>query len=724
MSFVYCLPIFGLETLEKRTGTILGEFNLANLLSVPSLVNHELVADGSYADPFFLKLFRTDISLLARMLDETVGCSVQDKIDPQSILSAIGDEKLDSMIDHSAMSISFSTSGKLEKTFLKYQWRESLLVAHIASNLSLCAYPDLPVDNRLKEQAYFCGLFSNIGELILAQVFDKQYYHLLKQVSNESQKLDLEKEEFGVGHDFLGAEFLKSLGLPVFCCDAVHYHNEPVTTLLDASRLVKIIWLASRMANRQIPGEEVFRDALELLGIKQSEIESIHQEAIQQVDALTRLINLRFSNEHKLPLSENEHILIQNSEEAIVHELQEYVQAQTSFKTISNQLKASENSFELGNTLGKAMKQLFGFPNCMLFVYNEEDNALSFHSSSIETEDASQLSVVCQAERSLLAESFISGEEKISKLNESLPIIDRQLLSLMGSRNILCDPVVTDGEKVGVLVIGMSYTQAENYLDQKLLRKLILNQLGQILLGQESETIQEEISEETNDLKRIREAVHEANNPLGIIKNYLTVLTHKDIGEEGIQEEVKIIRNEIDRVRDILQDLRQGKKPEDKPEESLTNLNHTLSELHRLFSVSMTNEKNITFALDLDEEAGDIQCNEGQLKQIVTNLVKNAVEAINESGTINIKSTGNFYMAGIQYAQLIIQDDGPGLAGEVLDKLYSAGVSTKEGDSRGSGLSIVKNLIDDAKGVITCQTSAKGTTFTVLFPEAVPVPDI
>ena len=64
--------------------------------------------------------------------------------------------------------------------------------------------------------------------------------------------------------------------------------------------------------------------------------------------------------------------------------------------------------------------------------------------------------------------------------------------------------------------------------------------------------------------QKIREAVHEANNPLSIIKNYMKILSLKQEEDSELHEEIKVIETEIERVRQILNKLGNNSEPEDK----------------------------------------------------------------------------------------------------------------------------------------------------------------
>lgn len=68
------------------------------------------------------------------------------------------------------------------------------------------------------------------------------------------------------------------------------------------------------------------------------------------------------------------------------------------------------------------------------------------------------------------------------------------------------------------------------------------------------------------------------------------------------------------------------------------------------------------------------------------------------------------------FHELLVKDTGGGLPAEVLANLFSPVRSTKTGENRGIGLSIVHGLVKKLNGLISCQSSATGTTFQLLLP--------
>jgi signal transduction histidine kinase len=186
--------------------------------------------------------------------------------------------------------------------------------------------------------------------------------------------------------------------------------------------------------------------------------------------------------------------------------------------------------------------------------------------------------------------------------------------------------------------------------------------------------------------------------------------------EHPVTEELDILKEEITRVGKIL--LRIRDIPEElEQQEKGTDINHLIKDIYKLFQASLFTTHNISTEIDLDPNIPLITTQRGHLKQILTNLIKNAVEAMPKGGNLRITSSDNAYLDGKMYVEILIIDSGPGIDRKIMDQLFSPVESTKGNSHSGLGLAIVKNLIDELSGVINCTSNRKmGTRFQLLLP--------
>ncbi|WP_235015549.1 ATP-binding protein [Oceanicoccus sp. KOV_DT_Chl] len=186
--------------------------------------------------------------------------------------------------------------------------------------------------------------------------------------------------------------------------------------------------------------------------------------------------------------------------------------------------------------------------------------------------------------------------------------------------------------------------------------------------------------------------------------------------EHSANEGLSLIKDEIDRVGSILLRL---KDPDQAADSSGTvDINSVIQSTAHIFSESVCATHQIKLELELDRQTTTINGNPEHLKQILTNLIKNAVEALEPNKIITISTEATVSVSGRKYTAIYIDDDGPGIPTDIKQKLFSPVATTKGEGHSGLGLSIVKKLIDDMDGSIVCRSKlGKGTQFQILLPQ-------
>jgi signal transduction histidine kinase len=88
-----------------------------------------------------------------------------------------------------------------------------------------------------------------------------------------------------------------------------------------------------------------------------------------------------------------------------------------------------------------------------------------------------------------------------------------------------------------------------------------------------------------------------------------------------------------------------------------------------------------------------------------------------EGGRITVGTKGQVNVDGEPFVELTIRDSGPGIASSIMQNLFSPVQSTKGKEHSGLGLTIVKNLVTELSGTISCSSSGeRGTEFRILLP--------
>jgi PAS domain S-box-containing protein len=204
---------------------------------------------------------------------------------------------------------------------------------------------------------------------------------------------------------------------------------------------------------------------------------------------------------------------------------------------------------------------------------------------------------------------------------------------------------------------------------------------------------------------------HEIKNPLMIIGGFARQIRHNLEAEpDKNREKLDIIVGEVERLEKFLVEVGTYTKFSE-PKKAPGDLNGLIQEICRLLEPSLR-EHNITLEMNLDPGLPAVPFDAPHIRQVLLNLIKNGIEAMEAGGTLTV-TTGR-HPGGV-YAQ--IADTGPGIPPEVMDKLFQPFFSTKPKGS-GLGLAISKKIMEAHEGEIRVESEpGRGVRVTLLFKE-------
>ncbi|TDO98943.1 sensor histidine kinase [Marinomonas balearica] len=196
------------------------------------------------------------------------------------------------------------------------------------------------------------------------------------------------------------------------------------------------------------------------------------------------------------------------------------------------------------------------------------------------------------------------------------------------------------------------------------------------------------------------------------IENIEEWLKEQDI--EFIQSDTaSLIKDTVDgteRIRDIVSGLKEFSHSAPDKVMQLANLNEAIERTLKVAHNELKYKSRVTTSL---AEIPPIECNIGQIQQVLLNLVINANHAVEENGLIQIRSG----VSG-QDVFVSVRDNGCGIPAEIKKKIFDPFFTTKGvGSGTGLGLSIVYGIMKDHRGRIDLEsTPKKGSKFTLYFP--------
>ena len=230
----------------------------------------------------------------------------------------------------------------------------------------------------------------------------------------------------------------------------------------------------------------------------------------------------------------------------------------------------------------------------------------------------------------------------------------------------------------------------------------------------EEAKLRKELREKEN-LALIGEVVssiaHNLSNPLNIISGNADYLLLDKKEDDETYEELKVILDETTRITKSIRQLLNFSRPV-KLMKELSNINEIItivvSQVYYL-----TENKKIHIRKDLSKKLPRVKVDRDQIKDVITNLMNNAVQAISKDGELNISTSRNGSNIEIR-----ISDNGIGISKENLDKIFNPFFSTKGyGKGTGLGLAFTKRVVSEHEGEIeVLSNEGKGTTFKILLP--------
>ena len=216
---------------------------------------------------------------------------------------------------------------------------------------------------------------------------------------------------------------------------------------------------------------------------------------------------------------------------------------------------------------------------------------------------------------------------------------------------------------------------------------------------------------------------HEVKNPLGAIKGAAQLLTESS-ASSGDQEFVGIILEEVERLDRVVSSILDYARPRSGALDPI-DVNGAVRRTMQILGPAR--EEGIELGVELAEQLPQVRIDAEQLRQVLINLVNNALQAMGGRGRLTI-TTGYRRVVRAAWAttlehgvvEIRVHDTGPGISNKVLKNLFIPFFTTKSSGT-GLGLAISQRIVQNAGGAIDVQTApGVGTTFTILLPAEAP----
>ncbi|MCG8667775.1 MAG: HDOD domain-containing protein [Pseudomonadales bacterium] len=616
---------------------------------------------------------------------------------------------------------------------LKQQWVMSLQTAFLARSFAYQFGYTKP------DQAYYAGLLHNIGQLLFQSEDIDDYFLLQQNAGDDIELVEQERSQYGFDHTLLGAYLAKQWGLDTSIQDAIRYHHTPIDKIQDAHPLTRIVYLSRCIAEQPFSSfKELILFTRRIFKVEHDELIPLVESALTQTGDVIQALNINIPNrlvsQTLVPFLPEDQAHSQLQETAKSHQLMRDIHVCGVVDSVDISLSQASTEIDLQNLVNHSAKALYGTTRCLFFKFAPQTQTL--HGSNLVSPDcvSNEIMVHLNNEHSELAKSFRTNQlcETFNADYDSLSVIDREIIDHTVSNAMVCAPIpdpqhpYEDDKLWGVLVFGFDTdTEFQISTIQASIRYFahsIANHLARI------ETLQNTIDQVQQTEKglytaTLKRMVHEINNPLSIAQNNIHVLGVKNRDNSELTNSLLNIQEEITRAADLLKqhlDVNTKEEIEQRP----VIINELSSDLMMVFKDAFLDTKQIDYDLELDQTIPPVYIDESSLKQILTNLVKNAWESMDEGGWLALKSFDQVIINDKEYVEIQVEDDGPGVPKTVLEKLFSPIDSQKGAGHAGLGLSIVKELAQSLGGFVSYRrTQGDHTVFSVFFPRVTRPPE-
>ena len=560
------------------------------------------------------------------------------------------------------------------------RWRQSISVAHLAQTLGVRSGV---VD---AEAAWAAGLSHNLTEYLETDIVPPAH----------------------------AADWLVALDPNGWLADAVRYHAEPLARARAAHPLVRIVQLAYQLVTRADAVVSVdVRAALATLNMGAGEAAQLLADS----QAQARQLALRFGLVDA----------VAHSNGTGFDRLARLYAGQAAQSALHSHFRSADGASQVFMLLQDSLRALFGVERACLFA-PATDGTLRLSALIPAASGLTALSIPPDDGHSALPRALSrNAPQQFIRGATDAALVDEQIARLLGVSHFLCQPLQLHDGQTGVLLVGDEAFD----LDQLPLWRFTLAEctealrpglaLASVPVSAPAPVIsapsQAVAASDDIPRDRVRRAVHEVANPLTIMRNYVNLLSDRLGTDSSVQRDLGIIGDEIERVARIVRGITATEEVVVVPMESLelVSVNSIVSELVRMALGTLFAPNKVNVQIDLNPDVPPMPLQKDLLKQVLFNLAKNAVEAMQAGGHLKF-TTRMVDVSGQRQIEIEVADTGPGLPEAVAAHLFEPVVSEKGGDHAGLGLTISRSLIERMNGQLSCNSTPKGTHFLIRLP--------
>ncbi|MFC1811604.1 ATP-binding protein [Thermodesulfobacteriota bacterium] len=374
----------------------------------------------------------------------------------------------------------------------------------------------------------------------------------------------------------------------------------------------------------------------------------------------------------------------------------------------------------------------------IIMLLNEKDGCLEYiHGVGFDEEipeEVKKYTVPMDRLSNILARVASTGRpEYVPEVEASRLRKENIILTFGKPSSVYVVPLITRSKVIGV--IATDAVQGKGVPEET--RETLKIFASQIAIAIENAKLYSRLQKQMEELKRSHALLsraekfsflgnlaarlaHEIKNPMTAIGTFIQMMPKKHNDEEFRRDFHQIAMEETNRVNNLVTELLDLVKTSE-PHFELNDL-HTLINKMILLVSPQSHAKRIRIARQFDPDIGQVWMDTEKMKQIILNLLANAIDFVPEGGKIKLV-TRHFKEKGkSSFVRIEVQDNGLGIPQSMIDKVFDPYFTTKHKSSMhkgtGLGLFISHQNMQDHGGTIEVNSKVdEGTTFILTLPE-------
>ena len=210
---------------------------------------------------------------------------------------------------------------------------------------------------------------------------------------------------------------------------------------------------------------------------------------------------------------------------------------------------------------------------------------------------------------------------------------------------------------------------------------------------------------------------HEINNPLEAVTNLLYLVRCSDHLSGDVRDYIDAADKELARVSQIVSHTLRFHKQSTRPRELTA---HELLEPTLGLYAGRLSNSNVSLVLQ-ERSKALVTCYEGEIRQILNNLVGNAIDSMKTGGRLVIRTRDSrSWSSGVAGVRIVVADSGHGIPPDARKRIFEPFYTTKGINGTGLGLWIARGIVDKHEGMLQTYSSThalkSGTVFSLFLP--------